>query len=60
MRLNNKEDFLKDIYVYKLLEDLEKAIEKDNKLEVSFIIAKLKYRNITFEVSHEKIDPLVQ
>ena len=58
--LTNKEDFRGDQEIYKMLTDLEESIRKGNDFTVSIMLAKLKSKGFTFEVSFEGTDQQVQ
>ena len=56
MNLTNKEEFITDTKLYKMLTDLEQAVRDGDDFAVSIMLTKLKQRKITFEVSFEEID----
>ena len=60
MSLINKDNFKNNEEVYKMLIDLEQAIEDNEKITISFIVTKLSQKGITFEVLNEGKDLPVQ
>jgi hypothetical protein len=60
MIISNKEDYTKDAVVYKMLLDLEDAIQGKSEFTISVMVARLAQKGLTFEVSFEETDPQVQ